>query len=252
MHRCYVDSTFWNDSEMILPPASEHHLINVLRVSAGEMVELFDGKGRDAVARVAIEKGRRAVLKVEESSFVKPPLFSVSLIQALPKGTKMDLIVEKATELGVTKIYPMITERVVVRMNDSARKEERRERWQRITISAAEQSGVKWIPEVKPVMTIEEAVSAGRDSDVFIVGALASNARLLHGVLSEMRKKKSVTASLLIGPEGDLTPLELKMAIDAGAIPVSFGPNVFRVETAALFGLSVLIYELSNSTVFSG
>jgi 16S rRNA (uracil1498-N3)-methyltransferase len=247
MHRCYIDPAVWSDSEILLPSSSEHHLINVLRVSNGEMVELFDGKGRYAFARVAIEKGRKAVLKIEERSSVPSASCSISLIQALPKGTRMDLIVEKGTELGLAVVYPVITERVVIRVNDSERKEERRKRWQRIAVSAAEQSGVKWIPEIKPIMDIEQAVSAGRDSDVFIVGALSHDVRPLREVLGDMQKRKPSTAALLIGPEGDLTPLELKIAIDAGAIPVSFGPNVFRVETAAIFGLSVLTYELGNN-----
>ena len=246
MHHCHVDPSIWSDTEILLPASSEHHLINVLRVSSGEMLSIFDGMGNKAVARVAFEKGRRVVLKVVEKSSVPKPVVSFSLLQAIPKGTRMDLIVEKATELGVNNIYPLITERVVLRLTDGAKREERRSRWQRIAINAAEQSGVSWMPEVKPVSDIEETISIGRNFDVFLVGALSPDARALRDVMGEVRKNNPATAGLLIGPEGDLTPLELKLAVDAGAIPVNFGPNVFRVETAAIFGLSVMAYEMGR------
>lgn len=246
MNRFYVDPSIWSDSEILLPSSSEHHLVHVLRVAAGEMIELFDGRGRSAVARVALERGRKAVLKIEESSFTPRPAVSISLLQAMPKGARMDLIVEKATELGVAVIYPVVTARTVVRLNDSAKKEDRRERWQRIAISAAEQSGVNWVPEIKPVVDVDRVMPAGRDCDLFIVGSLAADARPLSEVLCETRKKRPASAALLIGPEGDLTTLELKMAFDAGAVPVGFGPNVFRVETAAIFGISVLTYEFGS------
>ena len=134
-----------------------------------------------------------------------------------------------------------------MRLNDSAKKEDRRERWQRIAINAAEQSGVKWIPEIKPVTDFDRVLSAGRDCDIFLVGSLGSNARPLRKVLCEARERNPLSAAILIGPEGDLSPLELKKIVDAGAIPVGFGPNVFRVETAAIFAISVLAYEFGSS-----
>lgn len=244
MHQCYVDPAIWSDSEILLPSESEHHLVHVLRVAAGEMISIFDGRGRHAVARVAIEKGRKAILRVEESSFVARTSPCISLLQAIPKGSHMDLIVEKATELGCGKIYPVMTDRVVLRISEEKKKEERRERWQRIAINAAEQSGVKWIPDVKSIVDISKVVAAVRQCDVFIVGSLGADARPFREVLGEVRAGKAASVALLVGPEGDLTPVELKMARDAGAIPVSFGSNIFRVETAALYGLSVLSYEL--------
>lgn len=246
MHRFYVDSAGWNDSEVILSPASEHHLIDVLRVAGGEMVMLFDGRGRCASARVSFEKGHRALLKISEVFYSPEYKPSISLFQALPKGTRMDFIVEKATELGVRAVYPVVTERVVVRLNDEEKKEERRGRWQRIAISAAEQSGVNWVPEIKPVMDIGRIVQTGKEYDVFLVGALTRDVKPLREVMAEVRRMQPAKVALLIGPEGDLAPLELKLATDAGAVPVSFGPNVFRVETAAVFGLSVLTYELQG------
>jgi len=246
MNRFFVAPADWNDSEIILSPSSEHHMVDVLRLANGEMVSLFDGNGRCAVARVAIERGHRAVLKVSEVSSLPKSKYSISLFQALPKGSRMDFIVEKATEIGASSVYPVMTDRVVVRLNDEAKKEDRRGRWQRIAISAAEQSGVNRVPEIKPVMDIDQIAKIGRDFDVFLVGALSVDIKPLRAVLADMRKAQPSRVALLIGPEGDLTPLELKIVMDAGAVPVSFGPNIFRVETAAIFGLSVLTYELQD------
>lgn len=249
MHRCYVDPSIWNDSEILLPSDSEHHLVNVLRVSSGEMVEVFDGRGRHASARVDISRGRKAILQLNGSELSPRHDFSISLLQALPKGSRMDLIIEKATELGISSIYPVMTDRVVVRLNDKEKKEDRRDRWQRIAISAAEQCGVNWVPEVKPVEDLDRIVSVGRNYDLFLVGALTTDAQPLREVLRQSSVKGKRSALLLIGPEGDLTPLELKLSLDAGAVPVSFGTNVFRVETAAIFGMSVLAYEFQDSAM---
>ncbi|OGV66407.1 MAG: hypothetical protein A2283_20385 [Lentisphaerae bacterium RIFOXYA12_FULL_48_11] len=246
MHRCYVDPSIWNESEIHLPSDTEHHLVNVLRVSEGEMVEVFDGKGRHGSAQVDVARGRKAILKLSGSELSPKPGFSISLMQALPKGSRMDLIVEKATELGVSSIYPVMTERVVVRINDREKREERRDRWQRIAIRAAEQCGVNWVPEVKPLDDLSRIVSMGQNFDLFLVGALTGDAQPLHEVMNRVVAEKKRSAVLLVGPEGDLTQLELKLSMDAGAIPVSFGANVFRVETAAIFGISVLAYEFSS------
>ena len=245
MHRCFVDPNGWTESGIVLSPSSEHHLVHVLRVRTGETVELFDGTGRRAVARVGLEKGSRLALQILESSSAAKQLVSFVLFQAIPKGTRMDFIVEKATELGAARIFPLLTQRVVVQLSDAKKMEDRRERWQRIAVNAAEQSGVDRVPEITSLSTLEAAMPSAGRLDAFIVGALTPDARPLRDVMAELRPKRPMSVGLLVGPEGDLTPLEYKLAADAGALPVSFGPHIFRVETAALFGLSVLSYELS-------
>jgi len=247
MHRFFVEPGIWNDTEILLPSDTGHHLVHVLRAVTGEMVEVFDGNGHRAAARVFIEKGHQAVLKIVESSVVKRPGLSVSLIQAMPRGARMELIIEKSTELGVSAVYPVITERVVTKLSSVEKRNERRERWQRIAVSAAEQAGVNWVPAVKQIDSYDSRLPVGRDSDLFVVGSLASDAMPLKDVLCKASSEKPASVTLLIGPEGDLSPLELRQAVDSGAVPVSFGSNVFRVETAAIFGISVIMYELGNA-----
>lgn len=243
MHRCFVRPADWNGPEIRLSRTEEHHLRHVLHAGEGDTVAVFDGRGREALASVVVERGRRAVLKLlAEPRIVQPALCRLTLMQALPKGRKMDLIVEKATELGVSTIVPVISERVVTRLKER-RGKDRVERWQRIALSAARQSGSGWIPEVRPVSGYADAMTGCGSFDLFLVGSLGNDTYPFRSVTERARKKKPRKIGLLIGPEGDLTPAEIRKAVEAGAVPVSFGPLVFRVETAALYSLSVLAYE---------
>jgi len=250
MHRCYVNPAEWNESEMFLAADEEHHLLDVLRGKLGDTVAVFDGKGKEA--RAVISEGRsrktdqkqhKIILKVLSDGKAGKPWLSLTLIQALPKGKRMDLIVEKAVELGVTEIIPVISARTIIRLDAAARKE-RSERWQRLALSASRQCGTSWVPDVRLVCDYSAALQNRSDFDLLLVGSLGSDARPLHDVLNEAGRKTK--AGLIIGPEGDLTQAENKEAVDAGATPVSFGKLVLRVETAALYGLSVLAYELGE------
>lgn len=248
MHRCLVSPAAWNDSAIRLTESEEHHLLDVLRAQPGDRVTLFDGQGHEALAQISLlprtgKPGapRIAMTLVEMVRTVQPGV-SITLIQALPKGQRMDWIVEKATELGASVILPIITERVVARLSEK-QKTERRDRWQRIAASAAKQCQTNWIPEIGPVGNLSDAVRSCSTVDLLLVGALTPDARPLRAVLREAGGENPRTVALLIGPEGDLTAAELAEAGRAGAVPVSFGSVVLRVETAALFGLSVLASE---------
>lgn len=247
LHRFYIEPSFWGEADIGLPESVAHHLLHVLRVNAGETVAAFDGRGREAAAQVRREGPRGCVLRVLETRTIPEPALRITLLQAIPKGDRMDVIVEKATELGATAIVPLLTERGVVRPAGEAKREDRRNRWERIAIRAAEQSGAARVPKIEPVDSLEHALATRKGNyDLFLAGALVGRPRPLREVMAEERVKKPSRVALLIGPEGDLTPLELRQAADTGARLVSFGENVFRVETAALYGLSVLKYELGE------
>lgn len=244
MHRCYVAPDDWIDGGILLSADESRHLAGVLRAQVGDEVMAFDGTGRQCRARFAGLRGDRAVLTVIEDIGSTP--FSVELVlaQALPKGKKMELIIEKATELGVGRIIPFISDRSIVRLAGDERVA-RSARWQRIAVSAAKQCGTTWVPDVAPVCDVAGAVSACAGADLFIVGSLQPDAIPFRDAMRE-RRGGVRRAAVMIGPEGDLTREEVAAAVSAGAIPVSFGELVLRVETAAIFGLSVLAYELGS------
>jgi 16S rRNA (uracil1498-N3)-methyltransferase len=234
MHRCYLESARWKGGELRLSSDESHHLLKVLRAEQGDEVFVFDGAGHSARAR--LDKLDPVTLSVLEETVAEDSrVGGITLIQALPKGKRMDLIVEKATELGVSTIVPVITERVV-----AIPKADRVERWRRIVVSAAKQCGASNMPSVLDIMDYGAAIDACGPFDLLLVGSLAPDTKLLKDVL---RDSEYQSVAVIIGPEGDLTQGELDDAIAKGAVPVSFGELVLRVETAALYVISAIRYE---------
>ena len=244
MHRCLVNPGDWESDLISLSRAESHHLVHVLRVRDGDNVGVFDGHGREALACVELADDA-ACLRILGERHSMQPVVDVTLLQALPKGGRMDVIVEKGTELGIRTFVPVVTERVVVRL-DRDQSQKRVERWRRLAVSAARQCGLSTVPEVKPVMALADAVACCADADLFLVGSLREDARPLREVLRGARCSSPRRVAMLIGPEGDLSTTELGLAAGHGALPVSFGPLTLRVDTAALFAAGVLAYELGG------
>lgn len=242
MHRCFAEPDRWKAEGITLTAEETAHLVTVLRASPGDRAILFDGQGRVAHAEIVSVSKREARLRLSGEISEHPrPSPAVTLIQAIPKGNHMDQIVEKATELGTSAIVPVITDRTVRRPGASPH-----ERWRRIAIGAAKQCGTPWVPEIGPVVSLAEALTGERASfDLWVVGSLESDSRPVKEVLRGCGDRTRI--GFLVGPEGDLTPEEYAMARNAGAIPVSFGNLVLRVETAAIFGLSVIRYESTRT-----
>jgi 16S rRNA (uracil1498-N3)-methyltransferase len=168
----------------------------------------------------------------------------LTLIQAVPKAQKMDWIIQKATEIGVWSILPVMTDRGVVKLEED-RADKRAGRWQRIAVEAAKQCRTAWIPVVQPVQPLTAVLAGKLPVEVLLIASLEEGAVPLRQYLGELRGRKPRSIGLLIGPEGDFTPREAERAREAGAIPVSYGGRVLRVETAAIYGLCALAYEWS-------
>ena len=243
MPRFYVSPAEWPQERIRLAPEPAHHLLNVLRCRAGDPVTIFDGRGHEAGARVADTGRGTAVLEVGARSEQPPPRVAIVLVQALPKAQKMDLIVQKATELGASAVQPVSTARSLLRL-DGEPALERVRRWQKIAIGAAEQCGTLWVPQVEPIRDLASFLEADHGCVPLLLASLAPDARPMAAALREIRPGGRQRVGILIGPEGDLTPEEVQAARQAGAVAVSFGSRVLRTETAALYALSVLDYEL--------
>jgi 16S rRNA (uracil1498-N3)-methyltransferase len=208
-----------------------HHL-RVARVVPGEAVEVFDGRGRAWAAHLESVDERVAVLRLgEERSGATGR--TVVLIQGLPKGDKLDWVLQKATELGVSAVWPVVTARSVARPKPEAL-ESRHARWFRIVEEAARQSGRADVPEVTGLRPLAEAV-----------GAVPTGMRLL--VLDEDERTARLRAevregpvALVVGPEGGLAREEVEALRAAGGVPVSLGPLVLRTETAGVAALAVI------------
>ncbi|MBI2441074.1 MAG: 16S rRNA (uracil(1498)-N(3))-methyltransferase [Lentisphaerae bacterium] len=247
MMRCLIDVAQWSADEIELFPDEAHHLLKVLRARLGERVGLFTGQGHTAEATLIAARQKKAFLRLLRATRrqTPPPQTALTLIQAIPKHALMDIIIQKATELGAQAIQPLVTERVVVRLSPGAA-ERRRQRWQKIALEATRQCGRAWLPTILPVRSLPELTADLARFDLCLVASLQAEARSFREVIGPARAHLAGTSTrlaLVIGPEGDLTEAETSALQKAGARLVRLGEAVLRVETAALYGLSLLHYE---------
>jgi 16S rRNA (uracil1498-N3)-methyltransferase len=170
------------------------------------------------------------------------------LLQALPKGKIIESIIQKSVELGVHRVAPILSERVVMQL-DGESGEHKREKWRQTAVEAIKQCGAAWLPEINAPVTIGQFLARKEKFDLLLVGSLQQERRHPREIFREIEMQKKAppqSVGVWIGPEGDFTPEELKLIQDSGAIPISLGKLVLRVETAAAYCLSVLNYELQR------
>src|SRR6266480_3456250 len=248
MHRFYISPENWDPSALTLRGTEAHHVRDVLRMRRGERAVLFNGCGREITAEIVdLGSNEIALRKLHEAE--TPPLqCRIVLGQAIPKGKNMDLIVQKAVEIGAAEIAPIISDRTIVHV-DSESAAQKQSKWQQIAIEAAKQCGQNWLPHVHAPRKLSElfSVAAEQSFDLQLIGSLQPGARHLKKVLADYsnedrRRPRSVL--MLVGPEGDFTPAELELARRHGCQPITLGPIILRVETAAIYCLSILSYEL--------
>ena len=226
MHRFYLP----NFQPPTLSAEEAHHCLTVLRLKPGDAVNVFDGRGQEAQCRFN-ENGRLTILQQSKT----PPLpCRITLAQAIPKRN-MDLIVQKATELGVSGLVPLISERTLKRPTGTP------ERWREITLEACKQSGNNWLPEIQAPQEARAFLESPGTFDLKLIASLQPDSKPLKEILAGVSPRSVL---ILIGPEGDFTPAELASAKSAGCLPLSLGPLVLRAETAALYALSILHHEL--------
>jgi len=246
--RAYCRSETADPTALTLSTEESHHLVTVNRARVGDTVTAFDGKGSEWICSLDNADRKRAQLKVRFGQKAKPLPYRVSLGQALPKGTSMDAIVRKATELGAAQIIPLESERTQVHLDDD-RSDRKTEKWQNAALEAAKQCGNPWLPEILPVQKASSFIEMVKGYDLKLIASLSPGARSLKAVLSDyraLRGQAPFRVLWLVGPEGDFTPAELSQAKTAGFEPITLGPLVLRCETAAVYALSILSYELAK------
>jgi 16S rRNA (uracil1498-N3)-methyltransferase len=239
MPRFLLPPDAWTDHPKLTGDEARH-LAQVLRIRRGDRITVFDGCGRSAIAEVIAVERDHVPLRLLESTHRPPIRPRITLTQAIPKGKHMEWIVQKAVELGVASIQPLVTDRTIVHPGDG-----KTEKWQRIALEACKQCGQDHLPAIaEPTGFHEWITTISTDRSTHIIASLAPGARPLREILREHRETTDIT--LLVGPEGDFAPNETKAAIDAGFLPATLGSIVLRVETAALFCLSAVRYEFGR------
>jgi len=234
MPRFYCPQPLAIGATVDLPEAVAHHL-HVVRLQPGATLTLFNGEGGQYRATLAETGKRRATATVDAFEAVEAEApYAVTLAQGLPEGSKMDWIVEKAVELGVTAIQPLAAQRSVVRLSGE-RAEKRQAHWQGVIVAASEQCGRNRLAALHPLDDVGAWLATPSAAPRILLSPRAS-----ASLAGWARANPAQPVTLLIGPEGGLSPQEEDAAIAAGALPLSMGPRVLRTETAGLAALALL------------
>jgi 16S rRNA (uracil1498-N3)-methyltransferase len=246
MHRFYVSPENWNPDALVLSGPEAHHARDVLRMKRGERAVVFNGRGREITAEI-VDLGRDEIrLRKLHEAETLPLRCRIALAQAIPKGKNMELIVQKAVEIGASEIFSLISERTIVDL-DSKEADQKQAKWQQIAIEAAKQCGQNWLPQVHPPRKLKDFFVQQSAFDLRLIGSLQPDAVRLKKILADytdQHRGLPTSVLMLVGPEGDFTPAELALAKSHGCLPITLGPIILRVETAAIYCLSVLSYEL--------
>ncbi len=246
MHWCYLASLdeASSASPYHLEGEEAHHALKVMRLKVGDSIDLFNGRGSVVRARITATEGTKALwAEVEQQHAKQAALPTITLALSIPKGGNMELIVQKAVELGVSRIIPLLSERCIVRLKakEAAAKQEK---WQRIALEACKQCKTAYLPQVETIRTLDQYLAETHDSEAKLCCALVESARPLRERLEELRERGEKEVTILVGPEGDFSEREYSSIMDAGYKPVSLGSLILRVETAVFMALASARYAL--------
>lgn len=233
--RLYCPELSEHNETFSLSDKAHRHAVQVLRLKQGSPLQLFDGRGLEYEAVLEQVTKRSSLVRLGEKCVVnnESPL-EITLLQGISRGERMGYALQKAVELGVSHIIPVITERCNVQLSGD-RAEKRLAHWRGVMISACEQSGRSILPEISDVMSLQQALACDSDNEVQCRIVLDPQAEIGFTSLSPQNKMV-----LLIGPEGGLTEQEIQQAITANFQTVKFGPRILRTETATVAALAAV------------
>lgn len=246
MHRFYVSREQIKGNTIIINGRDVNHIRNVLRMKPGDGLVISDGQGKDyyCIIKCGCENEITAEICYTRDADYELTV-RITLFQGLPKSDKMEMVIQKAVELGAYEIVPVMTARSVVKLSDEKKEEKKLLRWQAISESAAKQSGRGIIPGIHPVMSFKEAVDYAKKLDWAVIPY--ENAEGMKGTKELLEKiRECKTAGIIIGPEGGFEDYEVELARENGIPPISLGRRILRTETAGLALLSMLLLYLEE------
>ncbi len=234
MNRIYIPSAnIINNTALLTEQEQLHHLKNVLRVEPGDKYAVFDDSRSQYTAEVTEVKTNAIKFRLSNKfKLSQTTEINLTVVCAIPKKSKMEDIIDRLTQLGVARIIPLESERVIVKL-DSDKKNTRLQKWQKVALNASQQSQRDVLPIIDPIMKFKEVLGIAGSFDLKLIPTLPGKRQTIKDVLAKCQSKPK-TIIVLIGPEGDFTPNEIESAIKAGFVPLSLGKTVLRVETAAI------------------
>ena len=238
MHTFYVQPTQIDTNIVTITGSEYHHLRNVLRIPSGEIIRIIDGQGNVYTAEILDTPTNRSssIARIQTHAFQAPRSLTLTLFQGLPKNDKMEMILQKTTELGVTQIVPLHSERVLQKPSQN-----RYERWHRIVIAATKQCKRAWLPELSEAQSFEAALAQLERFSLRLLLSPHTEGQHIKRVLQETPDTNAI--ALFVGPEGGFSDQEITAAIENGCIPVTLGANILRTETAAIAAVAVTAYD---------
>ena len=246
MYQFFVEPSQIQGNKIIITGSDVNHIKNVLRMKAGEEIAVsngIDNKEYSCGITEFLEEEIICTLRFVKEDGVELPS-KIYLFQGLPKADKMELIIQKAVELGVYEVIPVSVKRAVVKL-DEKKKKAKQERWQGIAEAAAKQSKRGIIPKVKHVMSIKEAITYAEPMDIKLIPyELAGDMAKTKEIISAVEPGKSI--AVFIGPEGGFEESEISQAMEKGILPITLGKRILRTETAGLTVLAWLMYHLED------
>ena len=249
MPRFYLPPEKCKGATLFLTGSEAHHAIRVLRLRRNDRVTVLDGAGGEILCDVEGHDRDKVQLTTAERRFIPPLPYQITLLQALPKGKIIESIIQKATELGVFRIVPLLAERVVSTRLAPKDNLQKTEKWRTIAVEAIKQCGSAWLPQIEQPLTPAQFLLRHESFDLPLIASLQSGSRHPREYFRAFRSKSETmprSLCILVGPEGDFSPAEMDLITSAGMSPISLGRLVLRTETAAIYCLSILNYELQS------
>lgn len=246
MYRFYVQEDRIGADGIIIEGSDVNHIKNVLRLEPGDWVVACDGAGKDYVSRIQALEADRVILQVEKVQETGSELpVKITLFQGLPKKDKMEFVIQKAVELGVYEIVPVIMKRCVVRLDGEKKIRKKQERWQAIAEAAAKQCDRGIIPVVHAPVTMDQAFDIARGIEYNMIPyELQDGMEASREIVAEACHHK--TLGIFIGPEGGLEQEEVSQAMERQIHPLTLGKRILRTETAGMALLSILMFQLQD------
>ncbi|AGK97074.1 16S rRNA (uracil(1498)-N(3))-methyltransferase [Clostridium pasteurianum] len=245
MHKFFVPENNINDSIAIITGDDVKHIYKVLRLKIGDKININNCIGKEFLGEIkTIDKTMITCNIIENININNESNINIHLYQGLPKAVKMELITQKATELGVMSVTPVITERVIVKNELSESK--KIERWNKIALEACKQSKRTIIPEVKNIIKFNDFLKEVEDFDLVVVPYENEKNQGIRNMIGSLEGKQIKTIAIMVGPEGGFEEEEIKKLKEIGAYIVTLGPRILRTETAGFVCSSLLMYELGD------
>ncbi|MGO1469089.1 MAG: RsmE family RNA methyltransferase [Tissierella sp.] len=245
MHRFFVNKKAIKDKEIKIRGKDFNHIKNVLRMGEGDKMEI-SSQEKLYLGEIITFLEDSIIINILESEELSGNDVEIRLFQGLAKGSKMDLIIQKGTEIGIKKFYAVSTHRTVVKINNEKKKKARLKRWNTIAEEAAKQSKRDHIPEVKDILTFKSMVNILKTEETIIIPYEDEENISIGKVLKKVKSKNKKRINLIIGPEGGFEMDEIEAMKEIGGKVVTLGSKILRTETAGFVASTIILYEFSE------